>query len=66
MDTQTTIINGLSELIASARQSLYAEECYPTSSADESDDKMKKLRVRIDTLRQSRDELEKLFYGGSV
>lgn len=62
-DDAEIIITHLSNALAKRMKALGTEERFPGSDADESDNKIKRLRVEIDELRQKRNELEELFYG---
>jgi len=56
--TATSIVNGMSELIAQASRALAVERSFPGPDADRMDEKIKGCERRIAVLRKMRNEFE--------
>lgn len=63
-EAELAVLHQLSELLYSSKSSLSSEEHYPFKSADESDDYISKMRLRVLKLAEVRAELEDLFTEG--
>lgn len=61
-----TIVTAISEQLRIDMASLHSEECHPSGNADEMDEKIKTLQVRIRDLRKLRDAAEGIFTGAAV
>lgn len=61
-----SIVGEIDDQIAADMRSLAGEQRWPTSNADESDDKMRDLKARIVKLRAFRNEIEEVMTGASL
>jgi hypothetical protein len=57
-EEQNEIVRLLSEQLAGALRALSMEQAYPSSGADEMDDKINRLQARVDHLRRIRNDYE--------